>query len=229
MRVTFYGGFANSFNLAGKDAQEDKAYGQEVVVALDTIVAKPLVDVKIELIMSDKQFDDLNNWATCNADLAKTIATAMKALHALNHIDLEDTSFLTFLSWRQTPFDLADFLDVAEAWRNLQSAVDVVAQAMSIHKCSALHPRSLVPIAEALGQAQTALAWEDVLTSMASVAFANSPNTCSAEVLESLRSVGDGLLQVWRLLKVDDNDDNMWRMWRFECQKSGWHLGLNTK
>ena len=140
----------------------------------------------------------------------------MKALHALNHIDLEDTSFLTFLSWRQTPFDLADFPDVAEAWHNFRSAADVVAQERSIHKFSALYPRSLVPIAEAIDQAHTVSAWEDVLTSMASAALANSPNTCSAEVLESLRSVGDGLLQVWRLLKVDDNDDNMWRMWRFE-------------
>ena len=84
MRVKFYGGLANFFNLAGKDMQEDKAYGQEAAAALDAIVVTPLVDVKIELIMSDKQFDDLKYWATCNSDLAKPIATAMKALHALN-------------------------------------------------------------------------------------------------------------------------------------------------
>ena len=190
--------------------------------ALDRIcsaMATPPADLDMADIMTKDQFDDFSTWWAKNTALCRTLAQAMTCTQGCT-INLEDENLLAFLAWRDCPFDTNDSDDLAEAWPRFRSAADAHVETKAVDVLSALYPRGLAPLAESVSGAQSLPVWEDTLTTVASAAFSDNDGY-SHDVLASLRSVGCGVLQAWKLVNSSDNgkDVGAWRPWRVTVQK----------
>lgn len=177
----FAQGLSKFLELAVADIKAEKPYdGSEagaILGKLASLMHAPPEDLKIRSFMVGKQCDEFQAWFKHNSHIVDTLAAAMLQLRASGNDNLDNSDLLALLSWREQPFDIlgvgvAVAQRVVGGWKAFMTAVERLMQSMCIEKLTALYPRSLVPVAEAVATATSLAAWEDALSTAMSAAVA---------------------------------------------------------